>query len=84
MIIYYSSQFLKSFKKLPKDIQKIYRTKEKIFRENPFDPRLKTHKLKGKEVWSFVITYKIRVIFILRKKFILLVNIGDHSIYRKK
>ena len=36
-----------------------------IFRENPHDPRLRTHKLSGKlhELWSFTIEYDVRVIF---------------------
>jgi len=69
MKIVYSSKFLKSFEKLPNDIQ--------------IDFRLGTHKLKGRDEWSFLITYKIRTIFVFRKDIYILVNIGDHSIYRK-
>jgi len=83
MKIVYSSKFLKSFKKLPNDIQNLFRFKEIIFRENPFDPRLGTHKLRGRNEWSFLITYKIRTIFVFKKDICILVNIGDHSIYRK-
>lgn len=63
MKIIYSPRFLRSFEKLTRDIQGELCNRESIFRENQFDPRLKTHKLKGREEWSFVITYKIRVIF---------------------
>lgn len=84
MKIIYSPKFLRSFAKLPKDIQDEFRNRENIFRENQFDSRLKTHKLRGREDWSFVVTYKIRVIFIFEKGRVLLVNIGDHSMYRKK
>lgn len=83
MKLFYSPQFLRSFKKLPFEIQAEYRLKEYIFRENFFDPRLRTHKLKGRAEWSFLVTYKIRVIFLFKKDEILLVNIGDHSLYRK-
>lgn len=83
MNTFYSPKFLRSFKKLPRDIKNEFRIQEQIFRENPFSLRLKTHKLKGKNEWSFLVTYKIRVIFILEKDAALLVNIGDHSIYRK-
>lgn len=83
MRILYSPKFLRSFEKLPKDIQEEYRFREIIFKQDIFDPRLKTHKLRGKDEWSFLVTYKIRVIFIFEKEYILLVNIGDHSIYRK-
>lgn len=83
MRIFYSPQFLKSFRKLPKEIQCLYRIKEVVFRENPLDPGLGTHKLKSEHRWSFWITYKIRVIFVFKKDVYILVNIGDHSIYRK-
>ena len=84
MGIVYSPRFLRSFEKLSGEIRDEFRLREIIFRENKFDPRLKTHKLKGHKEWSFIITYKIRVIFLFEKDLILFVNIGDHSIYRKE
>lgn len=84
MKIIYAPKFLRSFEKLSRDIKGEFRNRENIFRENQFDSRLKTHKLKGRGEWSFIITYKIRVIFIFEKDCALFVNIGDHSIYRKK
>jgi mRNA-degrading endonuclease YafQ of YafQ-DinJ toxin-antitoxin module len=83
MKFFYSPKFLRSFTKLPKGIQNEFRLREVIFRKDLFDSRLKTHKLKGKNEWSFLITHKIRAIFIFENKTILFVNIGDHSIYRK-
>lgn len=83
MELFYSPQFLRSFKKLSKEIQDLFRDKEIIFRKEPFGLVLGTHKLKGDNRWSFWITYKIRVIFIFQKDTYILVNIGDHSIYRK-
>ena len=82
MKIFYSPQFLKSFDKLPREVQDLFRIKEIILREDPFHQRLGTHKLKGKNRWSFWVSYKIRVIFIFHKDEYILVNIGDHSIYR--
>jgi mRNA-degrading endonuclease YafQ of YafQ-DinJ toxin-antitoxin module len=83
MRFFYSPKFLRSFTKSTRSIQNEFRLREVIFRKDLFDPRLKTHKLKGKNEWSFLITYKIRVIFIFENENILFVNIGDHSIYRK-
>ena len=83
MKVFYSPQFLKSFDKLPKEIQDLFKIKETTFRENPFSQKLGTHKLKGENRWSFWIIYKVRVIFIFYKDLYILVNIGDHSIYRK-
>lgn len=84
MKIIYAPKFLRSFEKLPKDIQDLFRLKEIIFRENPFDSRLGTHKLKDKIDWSFSVTHKIRVIFIFKENIYILINIGDHSIYRNR
>lgn len=83
MKVIYAPKFLRSFEKLPSDIQEEFRIRERIFREDPLDPRLKTHKLKGKDEWAFFITYQIRVIFICDKGIAQLINIGDHSIYRE-
>lgn len=46
--IYFTSAYLKACRKLPKNLKNIQDKKEQIFRENVFDPSLKTHKLKGK------------------------------------
>ncbi|MDP1689541.1 MAG: hypothetical protein Q8L47_05470 [bacterium] len=83
MNISYSPQFLRSFTKLSLEVQNIYRTKEILFKSNPYHALLKTHKLKGANVWSFSVTYKIRVLFVINQSGSLFVNIGDHSIYRK-
>lgn len=84
MRILYSSKFLRSFDKLPAKIQNEFHRREIIFQQNPFDPVLKTHKLKNRSDWAFLITYEIRVIFIFKKDVFKLINIGDHSIYREK
>jgi mRNA-degrading endonuclease YafQ of YafQ-DinJ toxin-antitoxin module len=83
--IEYSEKFLKSLRKLPKNlIEKAYE-KEKIFRENPFNPILKTHKLHGKdkECLAFWIDYKYRIKFIfLSENEVLFLDIGPHNIYK--
>lgn len=84
MRILYSSRFLRSFKKLPGKIQDEFRRREGIFRRNPFDPILKTHKLKDRNDWAFLVTYEIRVIFTFEKEIFKFLNIGDHSIYRSR
>jgi len=65
MKIYYSSKFASEYKKLHLKIKKIAEKKEQIFRKNPFDSRLKTHKLKGslKGFFSFSVNQKYRIIF---------------------
>lgn len=80
-----SPRFEKNYKKLPKEIKEKAKEKELIFRENPFDSRLKTHKLSGKdkECWAFSIDYSYRIKFIfLNDEEVLFLNIGTHEIYR--
>jgi len=85
MIIKVSPKFEKKYRHLPKKIKEKAKEKEFIFRENPFDSRLKTHKLSGKdkECWAFWITYSYRIKFnFLSKKEILFLDIGPHNIYK--
>jgi addiction module RelE/StbE family toxin len=85
MEIIYSPRFAKSYKKLPARIKKIAEKKEAIFRNNPFDSRLKTHKLTGKleGLLAFSIDQKYRIIFELSKdqKTAYFHLAGDHDIY---
>lgn len=81
----YSPKFFKELKKLPKNQLKSLARQEKIFLQNPFDPRLKTHKLKGqlKEFYSFSISYHWRIVFHFEKEdIVILDNIGTHEVYR--
>lgn len=87
MEIFYSSKFSRDYKKLPLDVKKIAENKEFIFRKNPFDPRLKTHKLKGglSGFFSFSINQKYRIIFEIvdiDKNKIWFHSVGDHTIYK--
>ena len=77
MNIIHSPRFAKSYKKLPLRIKLLAEQREEIFRKNPFDKRLKTHKLKGElsEFYSFSITYQHKIVFHFD-------NIGTHKIYR--
>lgn len=77
-------QFEKSYKKLSQKVKAGAAIKEKIFKENPFHPTLKTHKLHGKEkeAWAFWINQKYRIKFIfLEEGVVLFLDIGTHDIY---
>ncbi len=83
--IFYSSHFLRSLKKLPKNVKEEVSEREAMFRKNCFDPRLKTHKLSGhlKEFWSFSLTTSFRVMFAIKDDGIVsFMDVGDHDIYR--
>jgi len=77
--------FKRAFRSLPKEVKVEALNKEKIFREDAFDPKLKTHKLKGKfeDYYSFSINYSYRIVFrFITKDKILFVDCGDHSVYK--
>lgn len=85
MKIKVSPRFIKKYKKIPDEIKEIAKGKEIIFRIDPFDQRLKTHKLSGKDkdCWAFWITYSYRIKFIfLSAEEVLFLDIGTHKIYK--
>ncbi len=84
MKIYYHPRFVNSYQKLSLPIKNKAETKERIFRKNPFDQRLKTHKLHGKikNLWSFSVNAKYRVVFEFDNSDVILLDVGDHKIYQ--
>lgn len=86
MEIIYSSKFAREYKKLPNSIKNIAEKQENIFRQNPFDSKLKTHKLKGRlsGFLSFSVGHKYRIIFEFSKdkNIIYFHSVGDHDIYQ--
>ncbi len=58
--ILYTSNFVREYRRLSEEVKDKAEKMEKVFRQNPFDRRLKTHKLQGKfsDFWSFSIAYK--------------------------
>ncbi|MDP3764617.1 MAG: type II toxin-antitoxin system mRNA interferase toxin, RelE/StbE family [bacterium] len=85
MEIEYSSNFKRAYRKLVWRVQKKAEQKEVLFRQNPFFPLLKTHKLHGrlKEFYSFSIDAKYRIVFklVAAHKAVFL-DVGDHDVYR--
>ena len=80
----YSRKFLKQASRLPEKIVDLVEEKERIFKSDPFDARLATHRLHGKEkeIWSFSINYSYRIKFVfLTEGEVLFLEIGTHEIY---
>lgn len=85
MKIYYSGKFSKEYKRLPVKIKILAEKQEKIFRRDPFDPKLKTHYLTGKlkGYLAFSVDYKHRIIFeFVEKDIVWFHSVGTHDIYR--
>lgn len=85
MIIRLTSKFRKAYKKMPKVVKIKAEEREKIFRQNPFDARLDTHKLHGKykEYWAFTVVGQYRIMLGFSDvEFVDFINIGTHDIYK--
>jgi len=86
MNIDYSPKFKKQFKKLPKYIKNLALKQEEIFRKDPFDLRLKTHKLQGTtlDYWAFSVSHSYRIGFVFCKdNSVRFLAVGGHEIYKK-
>lgn len=84
MEVYYTSRFEREAKRVPHHLRPLVEERVELFKKNPFDSRLKTHKLTGKlkEYWSFYIDYRYRVLFeFVTANRAIFHSIGDHSIY---
>ena len=85
MEVEYTSHFTMAYRKMTLEVRKLSEQKEIIFKKNPLDSRLKSHKLHGKlkNFYSLSVNSKIRIVFKLinRSKAVFL-DIGGHDIYR--
>lgn len=86
MEIRVSPRFERDYKKLPRDIKEEAKAREQVFQNDPFDARLDTHKLHGKDNgrWAYSIDYDYRIKFVfLGKGIVLYLDVGRHDeIYR--
>lgn len=72
---------------MPKYIKEKAKEKEEIFRQNPFNPILETHRLQGKykDYWAFSINRSHRIMFQFlddSKGKVVFINVGAHEIYK--
>lgn len=80
-----SSSFKRAFRKRIQkntDITEQFYGRVEWFTKDPFDPRLRTHKLSGEldDLWSFSITFDIRVIFYFAgEDRAVFIDIGSHD-----
>ncbi len=85
MQLSYKPSFVRALQKLPPSLQHEALGSITLFRQDPFDPSLKTHKLQGKLCgrWSFSVNYRYRIVFRFEgKEHAHLLAIGDHDVYR--
>ncbi|MBK7957282.1 MAG: type II toxin-antitoxin system mRNA interferase toxin, RelE/StbE family [Bacteroidetes bacterium] len=86
MEVAFSDSFKRIFKKRIKatNFETNFWIRLEVFIVDPFDSRLKTHKLSGKlkDLWSFSIDQDLRVVFYFTKdkpKKAVFIDIGNHD-----
>ena|SRR3989338_2738152 len=87
--IVYDAYFDRKFKKYLSILDSIHHDEVisilEIFRNNPFDKKLSTHKLNGalRDYWAFSLDRRHRIIFrLLKNSEVFFVDVGGHEIYK--
>jgi hypothetical protein len=81
-------QFWRNFRGLPRQQWASVRRTWLIFKVNPFDPRLGTHKIErlsaifSRTVYAVVVEGDLRITFYIEGDLVVTTNIGTHAIYR--
>jgi len=82
-----SEQYWKNFYELSASQKASARYAWGIFKENPFDPRLKSHKINylsaeaKRTIWSAWVEDNMRVVFYIKGNTVFTVDIGTHKMY---
>jgi mRNA-degrading endonuclease YafQ of YafQ-DinJ toxin-antitoxin module len=80
--------FWRSFAKLSNKQQESTRKAFAIFKKNPFDARLRSHKIHkltaryGHTIYAAEVEADLRVAFYVESDLVVTVDIGSHDIYR--
>ena len=82
-----AKSFWRSWSRLSADEQHAARKALQIFKQNPFDPRLRPHKIHrlsahyGRAIYAADIAADLRATFYLEGETVWSVSIGTHAIY---
>jgi hypothetical protein len=83
-----TENFWRRFYALPTRQKELVREKWRVFKIDPFDPQLGTHKINslsarmGKTVRAVVIEGDLRVTFVIDDDLVTSIDVGTHAIYR--
>jgi mRNA-degrading endonuclease YafQ of YafQ-DinJ toxin-antitoxin module len=81
-------KFWRNYAKLPRKQQESAKKAWQIFKIDPFDPRLRTHRINSlsavfrRTVHAAVVEGDLRVIFYIEGETVVTVNIGSHDVYK--
>ncbi len=84
MNLAYHPKFIRQYNKLHPDLKTEIKEKIALFKEDPTNPVLKNHKLKGKlkDFQSFSVNYSHRILYKIKDNKVVLAQIGTHDIYK--
>jgi mRNA-degrading endonuclease RelE of RelBE toxin-antitoxin system len=83
-----AKSFRRALAKLSPEQRRLAAAAFKVFKQNPFDARLRPHKIHkpsaayGKTIHSIEIAGNLRAVFYVEGQTVWSVDIGDHRIYR--
>ena len=83
-----TQRFWESFYALSPSQKESTRRAWRIFKENPFDPRLRCHKIHklsayyGRTIHAAEIEADLRAVFYIEGDVVVTVDIGSHDVYR--
>jgi len=80
----YTRRFIRSFNKLPKDIQEDVLHAVARFQKSPKDASLRLHKLSGtfRRYYAFSANFSSRIIVYMKKETAVFIDVGSHDVYR--
>lgn len=75
--------FWECFYNLPSNQKESARRVWKIFKVDPFDSRLRTHKNYGKTIYAVEVERDLRCVFYIEADVVVTVDIGSHDVYKR-
>jgi mRNA-degrading endonuclease YafQ of YafQ-DinJ toxin-antitoxin module len=81
-------RFWRSYARLTAAQQASAKAVWQIFRNDPFDPRLRAHKIHrlsaaaGRTVWAVEIEGDLRAVFTIEGNIVTTLDVGSHAIYK--
>jgi mRNA-degrading endonuclease YafQ of YafQ-DinJ toxin-antitoxin module len=82
------THFLEKFYALPSPQKESVRRAWQFFKVDPFDPRLRTHKINSlsaeyrRTIYAVEVEADLRVVFFIHGTEVITVDIGSHDIYK--
>ncbi len=83
-----TENFWESFYNLTPSQKESTRRAWKLFKQNPFDPRLRPHKIHrlsahyGRTIYAVDVEGDLRAVFYVERDLVVTVDIGTHDIYK--